>query len=55
MNLSCKTTIIIHKIKLLRMTNLRRAKHHLNLREICNAIFAIFPLWLLPFLHYSFV
>ncbi len=53
MNLSCKSTIIIHAIKLLRMTNLPRAKQHLNLCGICNATGAISPLSLFPFLHHK--
>ncbi len=44
MNLSCKTTINIHTIKLLCVTNLQSAKLRLNLCGICNAKGATSPL-----------
>ncbi len=54
-DLSCKFTTKIATIKLLRMTNIRRARQHLYLCQICNAKGAIFPLSLSPFLHYKFM
>ncbi len=56
-NLSCKNTIIILTTKLLRITNLRRAKPaRLNLCGVCNAEGArTLPLSLFPLLHHKFM
>ncbi len=56
-DLSCKftTKIATIGIELLRITNIRRAKQHANLCQICNAKGAILSLSLSPFLHYKFM
>ncbi len=54
-DLSCKIPISRRKIKLLRMTNSRRATQHLNLLQICDARLASFPFSILPLLHHKFV